>query len=209
MAKYKMVIFDFDGTLSNTFPFVLEVMNKLADAHGFKRVDYNDVDMLRGWHPTEIIKHLGVPIWKIPQVGMHFISLMAENIHRIRLFDGVGDMLKRIKQEGITLAILTSNSYDNVVGVLGPEITALISYFECGAALFGKRPKLKRLCHKSGIKPQDTLYIGDEVRDLEAARAVKMAFGAVNWGYTRPDTLWAHNPDFVFTTIAEVVELLI
>ncbi|HHT27984.1 MAG TPA: HAD hydrolase-like protein, partial [Firmicutes bacterium] len=127
----------------------------------------------------------------------------------IRLFDGVGDMLKRIKQEGITLAILTSNSYDNVVGVLGPEITALISYFECGAALFGKRPKLKRLCHKSGIKPQDTLYIGDEVRDLEAARAVKMAFGAVNWGYTRPDTLWAHNPDFVFTTIAEVVELLI
>ncbi|MFL6293325.1 MAG: hypothetical protein ACJ759_20725 [Thermoanaerobaculia bacterium] len=51
----------------------------------------------------------------------------------------------------------------------------------------------------------DGTCIGDEIRDLEAARAEGIAFGAVTWGYTHPEALRAHGPEEMFSTIDEIL----
>ncbi len=69
------------------------------------------------------------------------------------------------------------------------EHAALISHYACGASLFGKAAKFRRVLKAAGIAPQDAIAIGDEVRDVEAARDAGIAFGAVAWGYATVDAL--------------------
>lgn len=208
-VQYKMVVFDFDGTLADSFPFFLETFDTLADTHGFSRVDRSQLETLRGYDAGQIMQHVGLPFWKIPRVALHFKTLMAENIERITLFNGVDQMLRLLSGQGITLAIVTSNSYDNVCAVLGPENVPLITHYECGAALFGKRSKLRRLLADSNVKRQEILYIGDEIRDINAAHGEGLAFGAVAWGYTRIDTLLARSPEMTFASVDELSEKLL
>jgi phosphoglycolate phosphatase len=197
-VTFRLAIFDFDGTLADSFPFFLEVYGTLAEAHGFRRLSTTELDTLRGYEARKMMEHVGLPLWKMPRVALHFKALMAQNTHRIALFDGTGDMLRRLHARGVTLAIVTSNSIDNVRAILGPEHSALVTHFGCGASLFGKRRKFRALVARSGFRKTEALCIGDEVRDIEAARAEGLPVAAVAWGYTRPDALAAHAPDALF-----------
>lgn len=206
--SYRLVAFDFDGTLADSFHFFLEVCDVLADAHGFARVDRADLERLRGLDARQMLKHVGLSPWKTPQVALHFRTLMAENVGRISLFPGTGRMLARLAERGLSLAVVTSNSEENVRAVLGPQNAALVSHFECGVSLFGKRSKLRQLVAGSGFGRGQCLYVGDEVRDAEAAHAERLHFGAVAWGYTRLDALLAQAPEAVFHSVAELAERL-
>jgi phosphoglycolate phosphatase len=204
-VRYKLAIFDFDGTLADTFPWFLSAVNRMAEIHGFNRVEAADIETLRGYSARQIMGHLGVPAWKLPTIGIDMRRLMAEDIRQIRLFDGVGAMLRGLSDRAVVLAVMTSNAYDNVNHVLGAERAALISYYECGTSLFGKRGKLRRVLKKSGVRPGEAIFIGDEIRDIEAARAEGIPFGAVAWGYTHVEVLEAHAPAEVFAAVGEVV----
>lgn len=204
---YRLVAFDFDGTLADSFPFFLSTLGTLADQYRFKRVEAHEVDTLRGWDARRILVHVGLPLWKVPRVGVTFKALMAANAGNIPLFDGVRDMLGHLAQQGIALAVVTSNSTENVRHILGDETAALVHHYACGATLHGKQQKLQRLLHDTGIPPHLALYVGDEVRDATAARAAGMAFGAVSWGYTKPEALAAEQPQALFATMDDIVVL--
>ena len=109
---------------------------------------------------------------------------VLRGIGQIRLFPGVGQLLADLAGRGVVLAVVSSNSIDNVRQVLGPENAARIGHYECGASICGKRPKLRAVLRASGVPAVEAIAIGDEIRDLEAARAEGIAFGAVSWGYT-------------------------
>lgn len=207
--KYKLLVFDFDGTLADSFPFFLGALGTLADTYGFKRIDHDHVEMLRGHDVRQMIKHVGLPLWKMLQLGTHFKALMAQRRNEINLFDGISGVLRRLSDEGVCLAIVTSNSIENVKAILGPENTSFITHYECEASLFCKRSKLRRLLTRSGIPRHEVLCIGDEIRDVEAAHAEKLAFGAVGWGYTRLEALRAHSPELEFATVGELLEQLV
>ena len=98
-------------------------------------------------------------------------------------------MLRQLKAKGVQLAIVTSNSQDNVERVLGQENCNLIDHFACGASLFGKRPKTRAVLKASGIPAEAVLCVGDELRDVEAAHALGLDFAAVSWGYANPTKL--------------------
>lgn len=202
--RYRLAIFDFDGTLADSFSWFLGIVNVLADEHGFRRMEEHEVETLRGQGARQIVAHFKIPAWKIPRVGRRMRQHMARDISRISLFPGVDRLLRELAGRGVRLAIVTSNSIDNVRQVLGPESAALIHCYECGASMFGKRPKLRAVLRSSGIPAAEAICIGDEVRDLEAARAEGIAFGAVAWGYTTPETLRAHAPEEMFESVEEI-----
>lgn len=206
--RYRLVVFDFDGTLADSFPFFLDALDTLADSHGFQRVQREQLDSLRELDARRVLKLLGLPLWKVPQVGMHMKRLMTERANAIPLFDGIDPLLRRLHASGIRLALLSSNSEHNVRTVLGPELSALFATLYCGSSLFGKRDRLRRLRADSLVARHDILCIGDEVRDLEAARAEKLDFGAVAWGYTKPQALRRHDPDWMFEHPAQICAAL-
>ncbi|GAB3951205.1 HAD-IA family hydrolase [Spirosoma harenae] len=204
--NYKLIIFDFDGTLADSFPFFQRTLNTLADLYGFKRIEPEEIDSLRGLDVRQMMKHVGMPAWKMPFVANKFIRLMATSIHQIQLFDGVSNLLKQLSDMGVQLAIVSSNSEENIRHVLGTQNAALISHYGCGTSVLGKSRKFRKLVAKSGFSPSDILCIGDEIRDMEAAKQEGMAFGAVTWGYTRIDAFKSYPDIALFHTINDIFQ---
>jgi phosphoglycolate phosphatase len=166
MKKYKLVIFDLDGTLSDSFPWFLTVVNGIADKYSFQRIDIDNTDELRGQSSQEIIKRLKVPMWKLPRIANEMRRLKAENLGRMPLFPGIEEALRALAAKGVVLAVVSSDNEANARRALG-RCVELISIFDCGASLFGKAAKFKRVLRKVGEGP--AIAIGDEMRDAEAA----------------------------------------
>ena len=204
--KYKLIIFDFDGTLADTFPFALSILDKVIDKYELKRLEPGEVDLLRGYDARKVMKYVGVPLWKAPTIGRYIRRQLAKEIGRVSLFEGVDGLLRQLSEKGIQLAVVSSNSRDIVRKVLGPVNAALFHYYECGVPLFGKPAKLKKILKQSGLQPEQVICIGDEIRDLQAAQKVKIPFGAVTWGFTTAEALQAERPDELFLSVAEIEE---
>jgi phosphoglycolate phosphatase len=209
VPKYKLVIFDFDGTLADTFPWFKLVLNGVAKKFHFKTVDAEETDLLRGKSARELLQYLGIPRWKLPFIARHMRLLMAKDIEMVRLFSGADHMLRRLSESGMTLAVVSSNAEHNVRFVLGTDASTLVRYYACGASMFGKSAKFRTILRKSGLRPGDAIYIGDEIRDFESANQEGLSFGAVAWGYTRAETLAALPPRFMFMSLDEIANKLL
>lgn len=199
--KYKLAIFDFDGTLADSFPFFLQVVNQLARQHGFKEIDLAAAPAMRHKSPVELMKLVGMPAWKLPVVARSFIGLMKEGAACIAPFHHVDTVLHHLAGNGVKLAVVSSNSYDNIQRVLGPDTIRLFGHFECGASILGKSPRIRKVLKQAGIASADAIYIGDQVSDLEAARKEGVAFGAVAWGYGAIEFLRSHGPEAEFADV--------
>ena len=202
--KYQLAIFDFDGTLADSFPFFIRVFNQLAEQHGFKGIEPDLAPTLRHYHTRQMMELVGMPAWKLPFVARSFIALMRQNAASIALFEQIDDLLLHLAKQGVTLAIVSSNAYDNVSRILGPANTKLFSHFECGMSIFGKPPRIRKVLKKTGIPCREAIYIGDQVSDLEAARKVNVAFGAVSWGYGAIESLREHSPEEEFDRVSAI-----
>jgi phosphoglycolate phosphatase len=204
---YALAIFDLDGTLADSFPWFLRTINDVADRFEFRRVADADIEGLRHASTREILGHLEVPLWKLPAIARHARRLKAEAASEIPLFAGVEAMLRTLADNGVQLALVTSDSEANAREKLG-HAAALFSHFDCAASLFGKPAKFRRVVKHAGVELDQAIAIGDEVRDIEAARAVGIACGAVCWGYAAPAALRALGPDHVFERMDEIVPIL-
>ncbi len=206
--RYSFVIFDLDGTLVDSFPWFQRNLNDVADRFGFRRVAADDVEALRHAGTRDILKHLDVPLWKVPMIARHMRRLKTAHIAEIALFDGVDSMLRTLADAGVRLALVSSDSEANVRWQLG-ESVARFGDFDCGAGIFGKPAKFRRILARAAVDAAQAIAIGDESRNIEAARVVGIACGAVTWGYAAPEALKALGPNLVFERMDDIVRRLI
>ena len=186
--SYRFAIFDFDGTLADSFPFFMHAQRVLADRHGFARVEMAEIESLRRSSVAQILARSRLPAWKLPLVARDFRAMMRD-ASGITLFEGVETMLGDLAQRGVVLGLLTSNARDNVERVMGGDAFARFAHVECGMSILGKRPRIRSMLRRAGVAPTDAIYIGDQDSDGEAANAEGVAFGAVGWGYGAPELL--------------------
>ncbi|MFO0624363.1 MAG: HAD hydrolase-like protein [Polyangiales bacterium] len=200
MPRYDLAVFDFDGTLVDSLPWLLTVMNDAARRFGFREVADDEVERLRAMDHRAILAHLGLPLWRLPQVATHVRALAAAGPPSPR-FAGVDALLPALRAAGVRVAVVSSNAEETIRRGLGP-LASHVERVDGGASLWGKARKLRATVRALGVTPARTLAIGDELRDVEAARAAGLAAGAVTWGYHHAAVLRAAAPDHIFDDIA-------
>lgn len=203
--RYDLVIFDFDGTLADSLTWFRKELPDVVDKHGLPPLSDEKAESLRGLSPKAIMDELEIPAWKLPFLAADVRARAAENVDKIHLFDGITDTLKLLHAQGVELAVVSSNGEVAVKEVLGEELTALFSQFACGAALFGKAGIFRKVIKKAGGTPARTLCVGDEVRDIEAAKEAGCAAAAVDWGFATRDILAEHEPDHLLNSCNQLV----
>jgi phosphoglycolate phosphatase len=206
--KYDLALFDFDGTLADSFPWFVSVMAEVADRFKFRHIDPSEHDAVRRLDARQFLRHVGLPLWKVPLVAAHVRKLQAEQIASISPFPGVHDLFRQLVGRGIAIGVMTSNAEVNVRSVLGPAASALVAHYDCDASLFGKARKIRAVLRRTNTDPARTILIGDEARDIDAAHAAGVASGAVAWGYADVEALRARGPTEVFLTLEEIAARL-
>jgi phosphoglycolate phosphatase len=204
MKRYDLAIFDFDGTLADSAAWLRSTINHVARRYGFRQLADAELEELRGQRSIDIIRYLGIPAWKMPFIARYMRQLVARDAHLIGLFGGVDTLLSRLAERDVAIAIVTSNSETNVRRILGDDNSRRINDYACGASLFGKTSKFHAVIKRQGARADRTIAIGDEARDIDAARKAGLAVGAVSWGYATIDLLRAQQPDYLFSSMDDI-----
>lgn len=205
---YQLALFDFDGTLADSFPCFLSAMNDAAARFGFRAIRETDLERLRGCSAWQMMEYTEIPMWQAPMITEFVRRRMADAVDSIGLFPGIHEALEDLAAREVRLAIVSSNAERSVRHVLGPRLASLVADYRCSVSIFGKRPRLRLALAASHVAPAEAIAIGDEIRDLRAARAEHIAFGAVTWGFTAVPALAAARPEHVFQRVEDIVSVV-
>ena len=199
----RVIIFDFDGTIANTLEAVVKIVNKNADHFGHKKVTKEEIPYLQGKKPREILSYLGISILKLPFWIQRIHSEMNKEINNI---GPTVDILPSISElnQGNHIGILTSNTLKNVKEFLVKNNLDLFDFVYTEKSVFGKSHIINKIVKQKKINKNETYYVCDEVRDIEAARKSKVKSIAVTWGYNSKEALEKENPDFLIENPEEL-----
>lgn len=191
----KTLIFDFDGTIADSFEVILEIFEEIYPKP--QKLTRREIQILRGKPVKEIFAYLKIRRWQIPKLLFRGKQAMASKMNKIQPFD-LKASLKSLKKSGYQMHILSTNTPSNIEVFLKNH--ALDGYFKSiqgNIGIRGKAPALKKLLRKQGLAAADCIYIGDEVRDIDAAKKVGMTSLSVTWGFNTPQSLKRAEPDII------------
>jgi HAD superfamily hydrolase (TIGR01549 family) len=201
----RAMIFDFDGTIADTFVAVVTVLNSLAGEFGYRVATPDELPVLRSLRPIELAQAIGLAWPQVPRLVARVRKEMARNMAAVAPFSGIPQALGALRERGIRLGMLTSNSRENVEIFLAHNPSLQFDFVSTGSGLFSKQHRLKRVLRRERLHVSEVCYVGDEVRDIEAAQAVGARMVAVTWGFSAAQLLAASKPEHL---IAEPAELL-
>lgn len=201
-------IFDFDGTIADTFKKILEISNKLSKEFNFKEIEPHQEEEMKGKTSQEITKLLKVPVMKIPAIIAKAKKELNKEISNVEPTEGLQEILLELKKWCKGIGILTSNSSDNVMKFLNNHDLDIFDFITTTSKIWSKNTGLKKLIHKYGYNPKEVLYVGDETRDIEAAKKAGIKVAAVTWGYNTTEALKKHNPDYIINQPKELLKIL-
>jgi phosphoglycolate phosphatase len=203
----RLIVWDFDGTLADSLAAAVEIFNRLAPELGFRPVE--DVAAARAMTTREFLRQHGISFWRLPRVARRFRAAAADESAELKLFAGLPDVLAGLRERGIRLGILSSNSEDNIRRCLVANGVEQHFAFVVGyPRLFGKGKALRRILRAEKLDRSAVLYVGDEVRDVEAAQRAGVPVAAVTWGFHAEPILRASDPDHLVSEPRQLLELV-
>ncbi len=204
-----VIIFDFDGTIADSLSMFVEIANRLAVEYGFPTVGPEEVQHLRTLSSREIIQQSKVPRLRLPFFLRRFRREFNSKVCDLQPIPGMKEALLILKQRGDHLGIVTSNSEENVRGFLKAQgLEELFDFVDGGLPLFGKEKILRQIIRHNHLDPAQVIYVGDETRDVEAAKKSAIKVVAVAWGFNTSQSLARHQPDFLIQQPWELVNVV-
>jgi phosphoglycolate phosphatase len=210
----KAILFDFDGTLADTASDLSRALNRVRADRGLDEVP---LEQLRGHASSGARGLLGAGMGILPEhdefkpLREAFLKHYAENICvDTRLFPGMEDLLAAIESRGLRWGIVTNKSTSLtrlVVKELG--LAERAACVVCGDTTPHLKPHPASLLHAAGelkVATSDCIYLGDDLRDIQAAQAAGMRSVAVAWGYGENLASW--NADAILQRPEDLISRL-
>jgi len=204
----KVIIFDFDGTLADTIDILLSITNRLSAEFGFKSATKEELAQLSNLNSWQILQYSGISIFKFPLLIRRLKAELHSQVPHIQLFPGIKEVLLELKKRGFQLGIITSNSRENVLGALEKNGLQDTFTFIYSGSTFGKHKVINKWLRIENIHTEKVVYVGDEIRDIDAAKKTGIKVIAVGWGFNSPQALAAQNPNFLIERPQELIEIM-
>ncbi len=213
--KYKITVFDMDGTILNTLDDLKDSLNFTLDHFGYPKRTLEEVRRFVGNGIMKLIER-GVPDGtseeKIKEAYSFFIKhYSAHCADKTEPYSGITELLKKLRADGIKTAVV-SNKADSAVNELCDK------YFK---GLFdisiGEREGVRRkpapdsvneVLKQLGLSREEAVYIGDSDVDVETAKNADMVCIGVEWGFRDRELLIEKGADYIVSNTEELYKLL-
>jgi len=190
----RAVLFDLDGTLADTAPDLAAALNRLRADHHLEPLALERVRPFASAGARGLV-HVGFGIKpgddEYAALRETFLEYYAEDTCvGTRLFPGIAELLGEIAGRSLRWGIVTNKATrftERVVSALGLAPACVV----CGDTTPHLKPHPAPMLHAAGLlslPPQDCVYLGDDLRDIQAGHAAGMRTVAVDWGYHHPES---------------------
>jgi HAD superfamily hydrolase (TIGR01549 family) len=210
--KYKLVIFDLDGTLVDSKASIMAAMGDMALEMGLTREQLLQRPIHIGLPMSDILRELGIDA--IEAARTSYRKHYSTYTHLELAFPGVPELLEQLRGK-VPLAIATNKAYEGSLRTLGSA--GIREYFDFIASLDQGIPKpdpdafIRISAHYRGqgkkFLPEDCLMVGDSPIDLEFACRSGIDFALAQWGY-HDDGGFSEKPAHTCASPDELVQLL-
>lgn len=200
------IIFDFDGTIADSFEYFIAFVTKEADIPELteaQKAAFHGLSMAR------VCRRLGIPWHRLPGMFFKGRRQMRRAMKKVEPFTGMPEVIKQLHKDGHDLYMLSTNATPNIHRFL--RYQKLEEYFKevyGGVGMFGKAPALRRLLREQHIENRKAVYIGDEIRDVMAAQSLGVKVVAVTWGFARALDLKAEGATGVAEKPEDIPEII-
>lgn len=205
----KVIVFDFDGTIADTHDALVEITNRLSGEFGYNPLDEQKLLELKNLSSRDIVKTSPISIFKLPFLFKKIKFELGKQIKNLHPVAGLGEALYALKKSGYQLGIITSNEKSNVTDFLkSNDLENLFDFIYSGIAIFGKDKIMAKFVKENGLNMGEAIYVGDETRDIEAAKKSGLKVIAVSWGFNSAAILAKHQPDYLICHPKELLDVL-
>ncbi|MEP0979899.1 HAD-IA family hydrolase [Leptolyngbya sp. FACHB-17] len=205
----KVILFDFDGTIVDSVEIGIAITNRLAIRFGFSPFDEETLEELKYLGSREALKRSQIPVWQLPFLIRRFTQELNQEIPNLQLFPGMRETLLELKQQGYCLGIVSTNSVKNIQEFLRVQnLTSTFDLISANYALFGKSRLIQKIIRHRKFDSNQIYYVGDETRDIEAAKKSGVYSVAATWGLNAAEILSQNDPDFLIHHPKELLHLL-
>ncbi|HOE55106.1 MAG TPA: HAD-IA family hydrolase [Candidatus Cloacimonas acidaminovorans] len=202
------LLFDFDGTIADSLQLGLKIANNLAPQFGYPPFTENDIQHFRSltWH--KIAREMQIPFYKIPKIVTIAFKEYKRLISELEPCAGIVEMINELALKEIPMALLSSNTVENVHLFLTNHKIDSFLWIEGTSGILNKAKDIKKRLKKHKISTNEVIYIGDEIRDIEAAHNCGLKVIAVTWGFHTAEFLASYKPDYLVNEPKEIVEIV-
>ena len=207
--RFSCVIFDVDGTLSQTNQLIFASFNHVLDKYLGKILSEREIIALFG-PPEEggLVKLLGEATAKEAEVDLY--AFYSDNHDAMAyLHSGMKELLNYLKHQGLKLAVFTGKGRRTTEITLGK--LGISEYFDVivtGTEVVHHKPNpegIQRVMSTLGVSPTEVLMVGDALSDVKASRAAGVKVAAAAWDSYDRDRLLQAEADYVFHSPAEML----
>jgi phosphoglycolate phosphatase len=189
------VLFDFDGVIANSEAAILLAMHDIARVKGWPMVSSH---ALQTESTRALMRRWGIRFWHLPGLVRMARKSLAQHRHLIKPYPHVLPALAWARDNAVRLGIVTSNSPTLVRAFLDEHLPQSgFDVIKGDVSLFGKHRAIKRLLREHKVAPGRAVYVGDEVRDVQAAKRAGVRACAVTWGKERDAVLLEASPTYI------------
>jgi len=217
ISTVQAVLFDLDGTLIDSAPDLAGAANELRAAHGLPALPYELFRPMVGAGARGMLSvafDLGPQHERFIELRDDFLRRYEQRMtHETRIFDAVLPVLEVLEQRRRPWGIVTNKAArftDPLVRSLGLQLRA--AAVVAGDTTPHSKPHpapLLEAARRVGFTPEQCMYVGDDVRDVQAGRAAGMTTVVAGWGYLGPgEPIEAWGAEYIIKTPAELLNLL-
>lgn len=204
----RSVIFDFDGTIADTFNVVFKLLKKYHKNLDLPAITDDLISDFREKGYRALLFKYKFELIKLPFIIGKIRKLLYSHMDEVKLFKGMKEAIILLKEKGYKLGILTTNSEENVKKFLKKNNIDFFQFINTEKHLLGKSKALKNLLQKYRLDSSEIFYIGDEVRDIDACKENRVKIIAVTWGFNKKEILKVNRPDYLIDYPKEILKII-
>ncbi|MBE9045036.1 HAD hydrolase-like protein [Pleurocapsales cyanobacterium LEGE 10410] len=205
----KVILFDFDGTIADTYQAVANITNQLSTEFGYKALDREQLLLIKNLSSREIVKQSEISVFKLPFLVRRIRIELSKEIAGLDSIQNIEQVLFELQRRGYVLGIITSNIQENVdIFLAKNQLSSLFSFIHSSTSIFGKHRVINRVVREYKLNRSDVVYVGDETRDIRSARKSRVRAIAVSWGFNSAAILQKYQPDYLVDCPQELLEAI-
>ncbi len=204
----KNFVFDFDGTIANSKDKIIQIINELSYKYGYEKLSIQQIKLFQSKGARWLISNLEISKMRVPFLMRDIRADLFEITKDLKPFVGISNVLRELKDHKIVLGILTTNSESNVRLFIKNNNIDFFDFIYHGSSLFGKDVLLKKMLKGQVLNKEETVYVGDEDRDIEAAKKIGLKSIAVTWGFNSKKLLASTKPNYLITKPLDLLSIL-